>query len=360
VVSIVDVDASDLLGLTASLVAVPSVSHEEHRLADEIDARLAARVPALQLTRFGDNVVARTDHGRARRIVVGGHLDTVPAAADANPRVEGDTLHGLGAADMKGGLAVMLRLAEDAADGRGTHDLTLVFYECEEVADEFNGLRRMFDERPDLVAGDFAVLMEPTANGIEAGCQGSLHVAAHFGGARAHSARPWMGRNAIHRVAEVLGRIADYEPETVEVDGLQYREALQVVRIEGGVANNVVPDACVLTVNRRFAPRYTVDDAAAQVAAVLDGADRLEVVSVSPPAPPNLDHPLVADFSATVGAPVGPKLGWTDVARFAGRGIPALNYGPGDPAVAHTAGEFVERTALEHAHAALARFLGFS
>jgi succinyl-diaminopimelate desuccinylase len=169
-----------------------------------------------------------------------------------------------------------------------------------------------------------------------------------------------MGRNAIHRVAVVLGRIADHEPETVVVDGLRYREALQVVRIEGGVANNVVPDACVLTVNRRFAPRYSVDDAAAQVAAVLDGADRIEVVSASPPALPRLDDPLVAGFAATVGAPVGPKLGWTDVARFAGRGIPAVNYGPGDPALAHTPGEFVERAALEQVHAAMARFLGLA
>ncbi|MGH9026326.1 MAG: succinyl-diaminopimelate desuccinylase [Acidimicrobiia bacterium] len=354
---IVEAEAADLLGLTASLVAVPSVSHEERRLADEIEARLGARAATLKTERVGDSVVARTDHGRTRRIVVGGHLDTVPANGNADPRVDGDTLHGLGAADMKGGLAVMLRLAEDAAGGAADHDLTLVFYECEEVADEFNGVRRLFDERPDLVVGDLAILMEPTANRVEAGCQGSLHVAAHFAGERAHTARPWMGRNAIHHVAEVLGRIADHEPETVEVDGLQYREALQVVRIEGGVANNVVPDACVLTVNRRFAPRVSVDDAFGQVAKLLEGADRVELVSASPAGPPNLGDPLVADFIATVAAPVGPKLGWTDVARFASRGIPALNYGPGDPAIAHTAGERVDRASLEAAYSALAGFL---
>jgi succinyl-diaminopimelate desuccinylase len=360
VAPIVDVDGADLLGLSAALVAVPSVSHDEQRLADEVEARLAARAATLSIERLGENVIARTDHGRDRRVVFGGHLDTVPANANAEARVDGDILRGLGSADMKGGLAVMLRLAEVIAGGGGDHDVTFVFYECEEVADEFNGLRRLFAERADLVAGDFAVLMEPTGNAVEAGCQGSLHVAAHFAGERAHSARPWMGRNAIHRVAGVLNRIADHEPATVDVDGLHYREALQVVRIEGGVANNVVPDACVLVVNRRFAPRFSVDEAYAQVAELLEGADRLEVVNASPAGPPNLEDSLVAEFIATVDAPVGPKLGWTDVARFASRGIPALNFGPGDPTVAHTAGEFVERVALEQAYAALARFLGLA
>jgi succinyl-diaminopimelate desuccinylase len=353
-----DVDAHDLLGLTAALVDVPSVSHHEAALADAIEARLRARASRLTVERVGANVVARTERGRERRIVLGGHLDTVPANGNDAARVEGDTLHGLGSADMKGGLAVMLRIAELVSDGGGADDVTLVFYECEEVADEFNGLRRLFADRADLVAGDLAVLMEPTANNVEAGCQGTLHVIAHFAGERAHTARPWMGRNAIHRVAEVLARIADHEPETVDVDGLSFREALQVVRIEGGVANNVVPDACVLTVNRRFAPRYSVDQAYEQVAALLEGADGIELVNASPAGPPNLTDPVVAEFVASVGVPVGPKLGWTDVARFAAHGVPALNFGPGDPTIAHTAREYVERSSLDRACSGLARFLG--
>ena len=352
-----DVDAADLLGLTAALVDVPSVSHHEKPLADAIEGRLR-RAHGLTVERIGANIVARTERGRDRRIVLGGHLDTVPANGNDGARVDGDTLHGLGSADMKGGLAVMLRIAELVSDNGGNDDLTFVFYECEEVADEFNGLRHLFTERADLVAGDLAILMEPTANNVEAGCQGTLHVTAHFAGERAHTARPWMGRNAIHRVADVLARIADYEPETVAVDGLSFREALQVVRIEGGVANNVVPDACVLTVNRRFAPRYSIDEAYEQVAALLEGADRIELVTASPAGPPNLTDPVVAEFVASVGVPVGPKLGWTDVARFAGHGVPALNFGPGDPTIAHTAGEYVERSSLDRAYSGLARFLG--
>jgi succinyl-diaminopimelate desuccinylase len=352
-----EANATDLLGLTAALVDVPSVSHYEEPLADEIEARLRSRARGLTIDRIGANVIARTDRGGARRIVIGGHLDTVPANGNEGARVEGSTLHGLGSADMKGGLAVMLRIAEAAAAGGGNDDLTLVFYECEEVADEFNGLRRLFAERAHLVTGDLAVLMEPTANTVEAGCQGSMHVTAHFAGERAHTARPWMGRNAIHRVAQVLNRIADHEPETVDVDGLQFREALQVVRIEGGVANNVVPDACVLTVNRRFAPKYSVDEAYAQVAALLEGADRIELLNASPAGPPNLADPVVAEFVAAVDVAVGPKLGWTDVARFAAHGVPALNFGPGDPTIAHTAGEHVERSSLERAYDALAGFL---
>jgi succinyl-diaminopimelate desuccinylase len=351
--------ADDLLLLTASLVAVPSVSRHEGELADHVERRLRERAPGLTLARVGNNVIARTELGRDRRVVLGGHLDTVPANGNEVPRLDGDVLHGIGAADMKGGLAVLLRLAEEMSAGREPRfDCTLAFYEAEEIADEFNGLRRVFDARPELLAGDFAVLLEPTGGHVEAGCQGTLHVEARFEGERAHSARPWMGSNAIHAVADILGRLAGHQSDTVTVDGLPYRESLQVVRIEGGIANNVVPDSCTLVVNRRFAPAYSVDDALAQVEQLLEGADRVEVLNASPAAPPNLSHPLVAEFVAILGLDVEPKLGWTDVARFASRGVPAVNFGPGDPDVAHTADERVTRRSVEDAYAALARFLG--
>ncbi len=306
-------------------------------------------------------MIVRTDLGRDRRVLLGGHLDTVPANANEAPRLDGEVLHGLGAADMKGGLAVLLRLAEEIAAGRDPRvDCTLFFYEGEEIADEFNGLRRVFADRPDLLAGDFAVLLEPTGGRIEAGCQGTLHLRAHFEGERAHSARPWKGSNAIHAAAEVLRRLAAHHADTVTVDGLAYRESLQVVRIEGGIANNVVPDSCTLVVNRRFAPSYSVDEARAQVEKLLAGADRIEVLNVSPAAPPNLGDPLVAEFVATLDLEVEPKLGWTDVARFAARGVPAVNFGPGDPDVAHTADERVTRQSVEHCYDALRRFLGVS
>ena len=353
--------ADDLLALTASLVAVPSVSHHEGELADQVERRLTERAPGLALTRFENNVIVRTDLGRDRRVVLGGHLDTVPANANEVPRTEGDVLHGLGSADMKGGLAVLLRLAEEiAAGGAPRADCTLFFYEGEEVADEFNGLRHVFDEQPELLAGDFAVLLEPTGGHVEAGCQGTLHVRASFDGERAHSARPWQGSNAIHATADALHRLAAHESDTVTVDGLPYRESLQVVRIEGGVANNVVPDSCTLVVNRRFAPSYSIDEARAQVEKLLAGADRIEVVNASPAAPPNLGHPLVAEFVDTLDLDVEPKLGWTDVARFASRGVPAVNFGPGDPDVAHTADERVTRAAVEQCYAALSRFLGLA
>jgi succinyl-diaminopimelate desuccinylase len=351
----------DLLTLTAALVAVPSVSHHEQELADRIEERLARRAPALSRTRAGNNVIVRTELGRDRRVLLGGHLDTVPPNANQVPRVDGDVLHGLGSADMKGGLAVLLRLAEEIAAGREPRvDATLFFYEGEEVADEFNGLRHVFDERPELLTGDLAVLLEPTGGHVEAGCQGTLHLRAYFDGERAHSARPWQGNNAIHAAAEVLHRLAEHASDTVTVDGLPYRESLQVVGIEGGVANNVVPDSCTLVVNRRFAPKFSVDEARAQVERLLEGADRIEVLNASPAAPPNLGDPLVSEFVDVLGLDVEPKLGWTDVARFASRGVPAVNFGPGDPDVAHTGDERVTRASVERCHAALSRFLGIA
>jgi succinyl-diaminopimelate desuccinylase len=288
--------------------------------------------------------------------LLGGHLDTVPVNDNATPRIEGDTLHGLGSADMKGGVAVLLELAERIIDSR--FDVTLFFYAAEEVAEEFNGLRLLFRDRPDLVAGDLAILLEPTSGWVEAGCQGTLHLRAEFDGARAHSARPWMGVNAIHRAAEVLARVAAHEADTVDVDGLGYRESLQVVRVEGGVANNVVPDAAAIVVNRRFAPKFSIDEARAQTEKLLAGADRIELLNASPAAPPNLMNPLVAEFIGTLDLAVRPKLGWTDVARLAAHGIAALNFGPGDPEIAHTQGEFVTREDVEGCHAVLAHFLG--
>ena len=347
--------ADDLLGLTAALVAVPSVSLDEEALSGAVEARLRSR-PGLDVERVGLNVVARTHLGRERRIVLAGHLDTVPANGNAVPRIEGDVLHGLGAADMKSGVAVLLRLAEETAAG-ARFDCTFVFYEAEEIADEHNGLRKLFAERPDLVAGDFAILLEPTDLWLEAGCQGSIRLEATFHGRRAHTARPWQGDNAVYRAAPVLQRLAGYQPEAIEVDGLNFRQALSVVDVHGGVAGNVVPDRCTVVVNRRYAPALSLEEAEAQVRALLDGADEIALTSVSPAAHPNLNRPLVAEFAGLLDLPVRCKLGWTDVARFSAHGVPAINFGPGDPEVSHTAGEHVSRASVEGCYAALAAFL---
>jgi succinyl-diaminopimelate desuccinylase len=353
--AVVATPAADLLGLTAALVAVPSESLQEAALADAVEARLR-RIPGLDVERVGLNVVARTAQGRERRIVMAGHLDTVPANGNALPRIEGDVLHGLGAADMKSGVAVLLRLAEDVA-AFSRFDCTFVFYEAEEIADEHNGLRKLFADRPDLVAGDFAVLLEPTDLWLEAGCQGSIRLEATFHGRRAHTARPWQGDNAVYRAAPVLQRLAGYQPEPIEVDGLTFRQALSVVDVHGGVAGNVVPDRCTVVVNRRYAPALTLEEAEAEVRILLDGADEIALTSVSPAAHPNLNHPLVAEFAGLLDLPVRCKLGWTDVARFSAHGVPAVNFGPGDPEVSHTAAEHVTRASVEGCYAALAAFL---
>jgi succinyl-diaminopimelate desuccinylase len=347
--------AGDLLGLTAALVAVPSVSLAEGPLVDAVETRLR-RIPGLDVERVGLNVVARTNLGRERRIVMAGHLDTVPPNNNTVPRIEGDVLHGLGAADMKSGVAVLLRLVEEvSADSR--FDCTFVFYEAEEIADEHNGLRKLFADRPDLVAGNFAVLLEPTDLWMEAGCQGSIRLEATFHGRRAHTARPWQGDNAIYRAGRTLQRLAEHQPEPLEVDGLTFRQALSVVGMHGGVAGNVVPDRCTVVVNRRYAPSLTLEEAEAEVRALLDGADEIDLVSVSPAAHPNLSHPLVAEFAGLLDLPVRCKLGWTDVARFSAHGVPAVNFGPGDPEVSHTAGEHVTRASVDGCYSALSAFL---
>lgn len=350
----------DLLALTEELCAIPSVSQHEAALVEAVGARLRATASTLDIERVGDNIVARSQLGRERRVLLGGHLDTVPPNENQSPHRDGDTLYGLGTADMKGGLAVMLAVAEAVAaqPDQARFDVTLVFYVGEEIAEVFNGLRAVFADRPELVAGDLAILLEPTDGWVEAGCQGTLHLRATFRGARAHSSRPWMGENAIHRAGATLARLAESDPGPIDVDGLEFRQALQVVRIEGGIANNVVPDVCTITVNRRFAPSVSLADAEVETRALLTEADEIEVVNASAAAPPNLWNPLIAELVGTFDLGVRPKLGWTDVARFAAHGIPALNFGPGDPTLAHAAGECVTRESLDGAYAVLARFLG--
>jgi succinyl-diaminopimelate desuccinylase len=349
---------TDLLARVAELVAIPSVSHQEKALADHVVTRLGG-LGHLTVDRVGHNVVARTDLGRAMRLVVAGHLDTVPPNDNTAPRVEGDTLYGLGSADMKGGLAVMLDLAAEVAEP--AVDVTWVFYTAEEVAAEHNGLRHLFAERPDLVTGDVALLGEPTGAAIEAGCQGSLRVRVELTGARAHTARPWMGRNAIHRANGLLSMLAAYEPRRPVIDGCEFHEGLQAVFIEGGVAANVVPDRVVVTLNHRFAPDRSTGEALAHVEVVLaphlEDGDTVEMVDAAGAAAPSMTHPVLAALRERNGLEVRAKLGWTDVSRFAAAGIPAANFGPGDPTLAHTQGEHLDRASLERVHAALGDLL---
>ncbi len=332
------------------------MSHHESALADAVEADLS-RAAWLELERVGDTVVARTDQGRSARVVLAGHLDTVPGAGPATARVEGEVLSGLGAVDMKGGVAVMLALAVTVT--APATDVTYVFYPCEEVGREHNGLGILAATRPDLIAGDAAVLGEPTSGFVEAGCQGTLHAIARFRGKRAHTARPFTGVNAIHRTAPLLERLGSYEPRRVVLDGCEYAEQLQAVGIEGGIAANVVPDEASVRINFRFAPDRDADSAVSQLHELLrpaidsDRGDSLEVLEVTIGAPPSLTDPMIARLVRTAGRPARAKVGWTDVATFASIGIPAANFGPGDPLLAHTADEHVSRRELEQVYGVL-------
>jgi succinyl-diaminopimelate desuccinylase len=338
----IDLDA-DIVSLTASLIDIASVSHHEQQLADAVQAALA-KVSALELTRCGNSLVARTTRGADERVLLGGHLDTVPPADNLPHRIEGGTLYGLGSVDMSGGVASMLHLAsllsDDGVRVLGNRDLTFVFYECEEVASEFNGLERILRERRELLDCTAAVLLEPTGGLVEAGCQGTLRAEVAVSGRRAHSARSWLGVNAIHGAREVLERLERYEARRPLIDGLEFREGLNAVGITGGVAGNVIPDSCIVTVNFRFAPDRSVVQAEEHLREVFDGYD-VTVVDAAPGAMPGLRLDVITDVIAKVGELPRAKLGWTDVARFSALGTPALNFGPGDPALAHAAAEGV-------------------
>jgi succinyl-diaminopimelate desuccinylase len=344
----------DLLQLTADLIAVPSESFSEGPITDLLESDLRG-LDHLELTRVGDNLVARTQLGRPVRVVLAGHTDTVPANGNAAARIDGDVLWGLGSSDMKSGLAVMWELARRHVEP--AVDVTYVFYAREEVAAVHSGLGELFDVRPDLLEGDVAVLGEPTDGQIEAGCQGTMRFRVTLRGARAHTARAWMGRNAIHRLGGMLSAIAEVEPRRPELLGCQFHEALQVVRVEGGVAGNVVPDHVEIDLGHRFAPDRTAAQAEAEVRELLvpflEPGDSVELVDVSPAAWPAVDHPCIAALIERHGLGVRAKLGWTDVARFAERGVPAVNLGPGDSTLAHTAEEHVRRDSIERAFAAL-------
>ncbi|MFD6445244.1 succinyl-diaminopimelate desuccinylase [Promicromonospora sp. NPDC060204] len=365
-------EGADLVALTRILCDIPSVSGDEKALADAIEAVLRG-CPHLEVLRDGDALVARTHLGRDRRVVVAGHIDTVPIADNLPTRLVGQdgagadggpdaVLWGRGTVDMLGGVAVALALAAElGAPGTApAHDLTWIFYDHEEVDSALNGLGRLARNHPELLRGDFAILGEPSNAGIEGGCNGTMRVEVRTHGVAAHSARAWTGENAIHAVAPVLTRLAAYEPREVEVDGLVYREGLNAVRIEGGIAGNVIPDACTVEVNYRFAPSRSVAEAEAHLREVFDGFEVL-VTDAAGGARPGLDDPLAAQFVksvlATTGGAPAPKYGWTDVARFSELGVPAVNFGPGDPLLAHKDDEHLPVAQLAQCRDALRAWL---
>ncbi|WP_329787753.1 succinyl-diaminopimelate desuccinylase [Lentzea sp. DG1S-22] len=345
---------ADPIDLTTALVDVRSVSGEEAEIADLVERSLALHAPHLEITRSGNAVLARTNAGRERRVVLAGHLDTVPINDNFPSRREGDVLHGCGTVDMKGGDAVMLAIAALSADAR--HDLTFVFYDCEEIEAERNGLTRIERDLTQWLLGDLAIVCEPSNGTVEAGCQGTMRIEVRTSGKRAHTARAWMGRNAIHGMGEALRRLERYVPRRPEIDGCQYHEGLQAVKISGGVAGNVVPDAAVLTVNHRFAPDRTVEQAEQHLREVFEGFD-VTVTDFAAGALPGLGAPAAQELVTAAGGTPVAKLGWTDVARFAALGMPAVNFGPGDPTLAHTREENVPVHQITGCFDVLKRFL---
>lgn len=335
---------------------IPSESRDEKRIADEIEAALREQTTGFEVLRNGDAVLARTNFGRPSRVLLAGHTDTVPIADNVPSRLVDGELHGCGTSDMKSGDAVFLHLAATVADPR--HDITLVMYDCEEIEAAANGLGRIERELPDWLRADVAILGEPSGGFIEAGCQGTLRVVVTADGTRAHSARSWLGDNAIHKLGEVLERLKAYQARSVDIDGCVYREGLSAVRIDGGVAGNVIPDAASVTVNFRFAPDRTVEQALQHVHQVLDGLDvHIEQTDGAAGALPGLSQPAAAALVEAAGGQVRAKYGWTDVARFAALGIPAVNFGPGDPNLAHRTDERVGTAAITAATDMLRRYL---
>lgn len=346
----------DPIALTAALVDIPSESRHEQRIADEIEAALRAQAPGFDVVRNGNAVLARTDYGRPSRVLLAGHTDTVPAAGNLPSRLAAGELHGCGTSDMKAGDAVFLHLAATVTEP--AHDITLVMYDCEEIESSANGLGRIEREMPDWLRADVAILGEPSGGYIEAGCQGTLRVVVSAAGTRAHSARAWLGDNAIHKLADVLARLKAYQPRDVDIDGCVYREGLSAVRIDGGIAGNVIPDAASVTVNFRFAPDRSVEQALQHVHDIFEGLPvQIELTDAAPGALPGLTKPAAAALVDAAGGQVRAKYGWTDVARFAALGIPAVNYGPGDPNLAHRADERVETAKITAATDMLRRYL---
>lgn len=345
--------AADVVTLTEQLVNTFSVSHHEQEIADAVEEALRT-LPHLTVTRRGHTLVARTDLGRPERVVIAGHLDTVPLNDNLPARREDGILHGLGTCDMKGGDAVMLKLAADLTEPN--RDLTFIFYEAEEVDSVHNGLRKLTGSDPDLLEADFAILMEPSNAAIEAGCQGTMRVDVRTTGERSHSARSWKGVNAIHLAGPVLARLNDYVARQPEIDGLTFHEGLNATGIRGGVAGNVIPDECVVEVNFRFAPDRSEADAEAFVRDFFEGYD-VTVTDMAAGALPGLDRPAAKAFVDAVGGDPAPKFGWTDVAQFTKLGVPAVNYGPGDPMFAHKQDEHVPVEHIERCARTLKEWL---
>ena len=342
---------SDLESSLRDLLVIPSVSGEEDAIADYVVARLATKSD-WRVDRVGNTVIAHRDGGPGPRLLLCGHLDTVPG--DQGVDEDTDCFYGLGVCDMKGGLAVMLSLADRPC----ALPMTMVFYPCEEVAFERNGLHLLGPAEAMVADHDLAVLLEPTDGVVELGCQGSLRLRLELAGRRAHTSRPWMGVNAIDRVGELLARATDFERRRPLLAGVHFQESLSPTRVESFVANNVVPDRARLWLNYRFAPDLSGEQALEQLSVwlrpVLGDDDLLEAEEIAEGA-----APVQKGFEALIesAGQVRAKLGWTDVSFVSSLGVPSVNFGPGDPLLAHGGNERLEKAKLHSSLETLASWI---
>jgi succinyl-diaminopimelate desuccinylase len=336
----------------------PSVTGEEKRLCDDLQERIN-KTPGWEIQRVSNNLVVRRESRDAtrKRLVFAGHLDTVPEPEGGLPvRVEGERIYGRGASDMKAGDAVMLALLEGFAWENSWEEPTFVFYEREEGPYAENGLEAVFAGSSWVLDADLALVLEPTAGALEVGCVGSAHIEVTFGGKPSHSARPWQGENAITAAGEFLAGLHERQVEEVVVEGLPFYEVLVPTMARGGRARNVVPDEFWIHINYRFAPGKDLEDVRRIFEGLLEGQADYEITDYAPSGPVDLDNPLLQRLVET-GLEVRSKQAWTDVARFAERGVAAANFGPGLPAQAHQEREYAELVLLEECYGRLERFL---
>ena len=339
--------------LTLDLVNISSVSKDEKSIADSIEESLQ-ELSHLKLTRVNNSLVAQTNFGNKQRLVIAGHIDTVPANNNFPGKMNTSEIVGLGSVDMKSGIAVALKLAAEITNSK--FDITYLFYESEEIETKFNGLELITKQQKDLLNCDFAILMEPTNGILEVGCQGSLRFEVSAIGKRSHSARWWNGENAIHKTNKILEILNNYKSREPEIDGYKFREGLQAVKINGGIAGNVVPDSVNVSINHRFAPDTTIDQATANMKTLFKEFN-FHLVDAANAAPTGLANPLIKEFVSSIGKEIAPKFGWTDVARFANAGIPAINFGPGDPNLAHHPDEKVSISQINEVYESLKKWL---
>jgi len=339
--------------LTLDLVNISSVSKDEKSIADSIEEALK-KCNHLKLTRVNNSLVAQTSFGNKQRVVIAGHIDTVPANNNFPGKINNSEVVGLGSVDMKSGIAVALKLASEITSSN--FDITYFFYESEEIETKFNGLELITKQQKDLLNCDFAILMEPTNGILEVGCQGSLRFEVSTSGKRSHSARWWNGENAIHKTNKILEILNNYKSREPEIDGYKFREGLQAVKINGGIAGNVVPDSVSVSINHRFAPDTSIDQATTNMKNLFKDFNFL-LVDAANAAPTGLSNPVIKDFVSSIGKSIAPKFGWTDVARFASNGIPAINFGPGDPNLAHHPDEKVLISQINDVYESLKKWL---